>query len=179
MLINLVFVIIGNFYKNNQNKKKEKGGIVMKLFMRYVLWYIPQSLQEGDLDELRKARQFIIFSQIAPAFFIPNIIKWAKIGSTELVISMFIVMLLMAFVPFLLRITGSSALMVNLGLALLVWHFSFLPFLTGGMFSTALAWSLVLPCFASTFVGMRSFIFLVNNNAGPISIFYTCWKNRY
>lgn len=29
---------------------------MMSLFMKYVLWYIPQNIQNGDLDELRKAR---------------------------------------------------------------------------------------------------------------------------
>jgi hypothetical protein len=130
----------------------------MSILSRYVLWYIPKEVQEGDLDTFRRARQFITFSQIAPVFFIPNIIKWAKIGSTELAVSMAGVMVLMAFVPFICKLTKSVNLMGNAALVLLAWHFAFLPALTGGMFSSALAWTLVLPGFASTFMGMRSFL---------------------
>jgi len=130
----------------------------MALLNRYILWYIPESVQNGDLDEFRRGKQYIIFSQIAPLFFIPNIIKWAKIGSSELAISMFCVMIVQAGIPFILRLTKSVAIMGHVGLALLAWHFTFLPFMTGGMFSSALAWTLVLPCFASTFFGMRAFI---------------------
>ncbi len=130
-----------------------------KLFNKYILWYIPKEIQDGDLDQFRRAKQYIIFSQLAPLFFIPNIIKWNKIGSVELTISMSCVLLIQIFIPFILRITKSVAIMGNAGLALLSWHFIFLPFMTGGMFSSALAWTLVLPAFASTFFGMGAFLF--------------------
>jgi hypothetical protein len=130
----------------------------MSRFERYVLWYIPEEVQKGDVDSFRRAKQFITFAQVAPCFFIPNIIKWAKIGSTELAVSMACVMVLMAFVPFICKLTKSVNLMGNAALVLLAWHFAFLPALTGGMFSSALAWALVLPGFASTFMGMRSFL---------------------
>jgi len=129
----------------------------MALLNRYILWYFPQSIQQGDLNNFRRGRQFVIFTQISPLFFIPNIIKWKNIGASELAISMFCVMILMAITPFLLRATKSVAITVNFGLTCLVWHFAFLQFQTGGIFSSALAWTLVLPCFASTFSGMRAF----------------------
>lgn len=130
----------------------------MSMFSRYILWYIPEEIQHGDVDVFRRAKQFIMFAQAAPLFFIPNIIKWVKLGSTELAVSMACVAFLMVFVPFICKLTKSVSLMGNAALVLLAWHFAFLPALTGGMFSSALAWALVLPGFASTFMGMRSFL---------------------
>lgn len=130
----------------------------MSIWMKYILWYIPEEVQAGDVDTFRRGKQFVIFSQLAPLFFLPNIIKWAKIGSTELTISMTCVMILTACVPFICKLTKSVNLMGNASLAVLAWHFTFLPALTGGMYSSALAWTLVLPGFASTFLGKKSLI---------------------
>ena len=68
-------------------------------FWNYLNWYIPREMTQ-DLDLNRRARQFILFSQISPIFFIPNLIKWYKLGSMELAVSIFIVMLLVFFLPF-------------------------------------------------------------------------------
>jgi len=43
-------------------------------------------------------------------------------------------------------------------MACLAWHFTILPFMTGGIFSSALMWNLVLPVFAVTFVNFRSMV---------------------
>ena len=74
-------------------------------------------------------------------------------------ISMGCVMLLMAFVPFILKFTGSLPLMVNIAVTLVAWHFVYLPFNTGGIYSSALQWNIILPGLAFTFLGIRASIF--------------------
>jgi methyl-accepting chemotaxis protein len=49
--------------------------------------------------------------------------------------------------------------MGNFVIAALVWHFSVLPAVTGGILSSSLSWNIVLPVFVATFLGFGSFIF--------------------
>jgi hypothetical protein len=123
----------------------------------YILWYIPQEIRK-DLDQFRRARQFITFTHIAFIFLFLNMIKWQKMGAANLAISMGCVMLLMAFAPFILKWTGSFSLMVNFAISLVAWHFVYLPFNTGGLYSSALQWNIVLPGLAFTFLGIRASI---------------------
>lgn len=123
--------------------------------MNYILWYIPLE-NRRDPDEFRRARQFIIFTHIAFIFFVINMIKWYKLGAMGLALSMGCVMLLMVTVPFILKFTRSLSLMVNFAICLVAWHFIYLPVNTGGIYSSALQWNIVLPGLAFTFLGIRA-----------------------
>ncbi len=125
--------------------------------MKYILWYIPEASRR-DPDEFRRARQFIVFTHIALLFFVINTIKWYKLGATNLAVSMGCVMVLMACVPLILKATGSFSLMVNCAIALVAWHFIYLPFNTGGLYSSALQWNIILPGLAFTFLGIGASI---------------------
>ena len=126
--------------------------------MKYILWYIPEA-NRRDPDEFRRARQFIIFSHIALLFFVINMIKWYKLGATNLAVSMGCVMVLMAVAPLILKFTESFPLMVNFAIALVAWHFIYLPYNTGGIYSSALQWNIILPGLAFTFLGIGASIF--------------------
>jgi len=126
--------------------------------MKYILWYIPE-VNRKDPDEFRRARQFILFTHIAFIFFVINMVKWYKMGATGLAASMGCVMLLMIVAPFILKFTRSLALMVNFAISLVAWHFIYLPINTGGLYSSALQWNIVLPGLAFTFLGIRASIF--------------------
>ena len=126
--------------------------------MNYILWYIPEANRK-DPDEFRRARQFIVFTHIALLFFVINTIKWYKLGAANLAVSMGCVMVLMACVPLILKATGSFSLMVNCAIALVAWHFIYLPYNTGGLYSSALQWNIILPGLAFTFLGIGASIF--------------------
>ncbi|RJR34614.1 MAG: hypothetical protein C4576_26085 [Desulfobacteraceae bacterium] len=126
---------------------------------KYIEWLVPEVLKQ-DPQVGRRARQLVIFSLIAPLFFVPNIIKWYKIGSMELAVSMLMVMVVVTLVaPFVMRWSGSALIAGNAIMVALAWHFTFLPYCTGGLLSSAMTWNLVLPIFAATFVSFRSMIF--------------------
>ncbi len=128
------------------------------MISEYLNWFIPASLSK-DPNIQRRANQLIIFTQVAPLFFLPNIIKWYKIGSPELALSMTVVMIIVSVViPIAFKFTASLNFLGNAIMASLAWHFSILPFMTGGITSSALAWNLVLPVFTATFVNYRSML---------------------
>ena len=133
--------------------------------MKYILWYIPEANRK-DPDEFRRARQFIILTHISLLFFVINMIKWYKLGATNLAVSMGCVMVLMACVPLILKCTESFSLMVNCAIALVAWHFIYLPYNTGGLYSSALQWNIILPGLAFTFLGDRGLDRLVGRH-GP------------
>jgi hypothetical protein len=118
-------------------------------------WLIPDEVRE-NVDQYIRAKQLVIFCLIGPAFFIPNIIKWKNVGSTALAVSMTVVMILVVGMPLLLKYMKSLAIFANCTFAILVWHFIFLPYCTGGIHSSALTWNLVIPVFAAAFAGIRS-----------------------
>ena len=126
---------------------------------RYISFFIPERMKD-DPRVYRQAKQLVSLTQIAFFFFFPNFLKWYKLGCQELAISIFVVMIVVSFVlPFLFRGTGSVSLIGNGIMAAMAWHFTILPFYTGGLLSSAIAWNLVLPVLAATFVGFRSTIF--------------------
>lgn len=126
---------------------------------RYIDYFIPDVICE-DADEYRRAFQITTFTQLSLLFFIPNAIKWYKMGFSGLALSIFCVMICVAFIaPFVLKYTRSLQVMGNFVIASLVWHFSVLPALTGGILSSSLAWNIVLPVFVATFLGFGSFMF--------------------
>jgi hypothetical protein len=123
---------------------------------RYISFFIPERLN-GDPRVYRQARQLVVLTQIAFLFFFPNFLKWYKLGCKELATSIFVVMILVSLVlPVLFRWTGSLAVIGNGMIAAMAWHFTILPYYTGGLLSSALGWNLVLPVCAATFVGFRS-----------------------
>lgn len=129
------------------------------MLSKYIEWFVPEALKQ-DLEEARLSRQLVIFAHIAALFFLPNVIKWYKIGSMELTLSILVVMLVVLLaVPFTLKWGGSFVIAGNVGMAALAWHFTILPYYTGGLVSSAMAWNLVLPIFAATFVNFRSMMF--------------------
>lgn len=125
----------------------------------YIDYFIPDVVR-ADPDEYRRAFQITTFTQLSLLFFIPNVIKWYKMGFSGLALSIFCVMICVAFIaPFVLKYTRSLHVMGNFVIAALVWHFSVLPAATGGILSSSLAWNIVLPVFVATFLGFGSFIF--------------------
>lgn len=127
----------------------------MQRMQAIIDWLIPPEVKE-DVDQYIRAKQLVIFCLIGPAFFIPNIIKWKNIGSTALALSMTVVMILVVGMPFIFRYIKSLSIFANCTFAILVWHFIFLPYCTGGIHSSALTWNLVIPVFAAAFAGIRS-----------------------
>ena len=124
----------------------------------YIDWFIPEHIK-NDLNYYRRARQILLFSHFAILFFTPNIFKWMKLGSPEIALSCLLVMIVIAFIaPILMKLTKSILIPGNCILAALVWHFSFMPALTGGIGSTSLAWAVIIPTFASTFFGIRTML---------------------
>ena len=126
---------------------------------RYISFFIPEHVH-GDPRSLRHARQLITLTQISFFFFFPNFLKWYKLGCDGLATSIFVVMIVVVLVlPFLLKWTGSVSVIGNGMIAAMAWHFTILPYYTGGFLSSALGWNLVVPVCAATFVGFRSMMF--------------------
>jgi len=122
--------------------------------MKYIDWYIPENIR-SDVDLNRRATQLVFFCHFGYLFFLPNIMKWYKLGSSALVIDMICIMVLVSFIsPFVLRATGSLTITGGVVMASLSWHFAFLAYMTGGLASSALTWAVIIPVFASTFFGM-------------------------
>jgi len=125
----------------------------------YIDYFIPMAIRQ-NADEYRRTFQLTTFTQLSVIFFLPNVIKWYKMGHTELAASIFGVMIFCALIcPFILKFSGSLKIMGNCIMAALSWHFSVLPAVTGGILSSSLAWNMILPIFAVTFIGFASFIF--------------------
>ncbi len=118
-------------------------------------WFISDDIK-SNLNEYRRANQLLIFVWLSALFFLPNSYKWYQMGVTNLAVSMFVVMIIVAFSPLLFKVTQSLALTGNFVFVALAWHFLYLPYLTGGIQSSALTWNLVLPLFAAAFIGIRS-----------------------
>ena len=126
---------------------------------RYIEYFIPDIMRK-DADEHRRAFQLTAFTQLSFLFFVPNVIKWYKMGCPNLALSIFCVMICVAVIaPFVLKFTRSLTIMGNFLIGAMVWHFSVLPAVTGGILSSSLAWNIVIPVFVSTFLGFGSFIF--------------------
>ncbi len=121
-------------------------------------WFIPEAVK-GQLDQRRRARQLVIFAFISPLFFIPNILKWAAMGHNGLSISTTAAAIVSLAIPPIMRWSGRLALAGNIAFAGLAWHFLYLPYWTGGIYSSALGWNMVVPVLAATFVGIRSALF--------------------
>lgn len=126
-------------------------------FKNAVDWCIADQIKE-DPDQYKRASQLIIFIWISGVFFIPNVIKWYKLGVESLALSMFCVMCFIFFCPFIFKVTRSMTITGYAVLGALGWHFVYLPYLTGGIHSSALTWNLLIPIFAATFMGIRSCI---------------------
>ncbi len=127
--------------------------------MNLIDWYIPDNIKE-DLEALRQARQMIIIAFFASGFFLPNVYKWYKLGSFELALSCLIIAILATVIaPFILKFTKSRLLTGNILMAAMVWHFTFLAYLNGGIGSSALMWTIIVPIFGSTFFGMGTMLF--------------------
>lgn len=128
----------------------------MNIFKRYIEWVIPDSFKDNP-DLYRRSRQLVIFAIFGPLFFIYNIFKWFKLEYPPLAYSMAIAGTVVTLVPLILRMTKSLQLMGNIIFVALACHFTYLPYVTGGIDSSALSWNLILPAFVATFLGMRSF----------------------
>ncbi len=133
--------------------------------------FVPDRFQDNpDLE--RRCRYFVIYAFLSPLFFVPNAVKWYQMGHPTLGTSMMGVMIIALISPVLIRVTGSLIFSANLSFAALAWHFIFLPCLTGGLASTSLAWNMVVPVFAVTFVGIRSSLFWAAFMVTEIAVLY-------
>jgi methyl-accepting chemotaxis protein len=121
-------------------------------------FFIPEGLY-NDLNDYRRANQFLNFVWISALFLLPNTYKWYKLGAAQLALSMFCVMLFVAATPFIFKFSKSLGLTGNIVIGALAWHFVYLQSMTGGIQSSAMAWNLIIPLFAATFMGIRSCIF--------------------
>ena len=133
--------------------------------------FVPPELRH-DKNLNRKIKRLLLLSMISPLFFIPNLIKWYAFGCTKLTISIFIVMLIVFLIPVIMKYSKSLIISGNIGFAALAWHFAYLPYFTGGIDSSALAWNMLVPLFAATFVGIRSSFFWVLMMSAEIFVFY-------
>ncbi len=120
--------------------------------------FIPEHIA-ADPDTMRRTRYLVMFMLLSPFFYIPNILKWLNLGSGILAASMCVVMAITLFSLFIIRLAGSAQAAANITFTALFLHFILLPCLTGGIDSTALAWNMVVPVFAATFVGIRTAVF--------------------
>jgi hypothetical protein len=124
--------------------------------MKLLNWFIAEDVRRNE-SAYRKSKQLLISVFLLPLFFIPNIIKWYSLGCSELAVSLLLVTLFISVVlPLVFKVTGSPLLLGNAVMAALAWHFFYLTYWTGGIASTALAWNLLLPVFAITFVNISS-----------------------
>ncbi|WP_028325602.1 methyl-accepting chemotaxis protein [Desulfatirhabdium butyrativorans] len=120
--------------------------------------FIPDEVRE-DATSYRQAKQFIIFSHVAMLFALINLFKWLKLGFPDLAVNMGILIVVLFLAPFLLRPTKSVSVMGNVTFACMIFNFSYLPYRTGGIASSALNWNVILPLLVYIFIGLRSFIF--------------------
>ena len=135
-------------------------------------WFIHPKLQ-NDPEKLRRARQLVAFGLVGTiVFFPPNAVKWYKLGSTTLTMSLVVCGILAAAMLLLFKYTGSMNLAGNGVIAGIAWHFALGPYLTGGFDSSLLFWNIAVPAFASTFLSFGSSIFWSLAMAGEILFFY-------
>lgn len=120
--------------------------------------FIPDEVR-NDAVEYRKAKQFIIFSHVAILFALINLFKWLKLGFPDLAMNMAVLTAVFILTPFLLRPTKSVSVMGNVTFAFILFNFTYLPYRTGGIASSALNWNVILPLLVYIFIGLRSFIF--------------------
>jgi hypothetical protein len=124
--------------------------------MNLLDWFISGAIRQ-DETACRKSRQLLISIFLLPLFFIPNIVKWHNLGCSELALSLLLVTLVIGILlPVVFKVTGSPALLGNAVMAALGWHFFYLTYWTGGIGSTSLAWNLLLPVFAITFINFSA-----------------------
>ena len=130
----------------------------MKKIGEWVDWFIPAHVK-ADADEYRRATQIIYFIMVSPVLYVPNVLKWIQMGSPELAAGIFTGMMVSLSGPFIMRWTGSYRLMAHLIFLSMGFHFTFLAYMTGGIFSGALTWCVAFPAFATTFLGIRGLLF--------------------
>ncbi len=145
------------------------------MITKFIDWFIAEDIKD-NIDDYRRASQLISFIWISAVFFLPNVYKWHSMGVGNLAVSMFAVMCAILLGPFVFKFTKSLTLTGYLVLAALSWHFIYLPYLTGGIQSSALSWNLMIPLFAATFLGIRSCIFWSSMMLIEVIVFYVMYK---
>lgn len=151
------------------NLAPKGDGLLMRNLFAVINWFIPDRV-EADPDRRRRATQMVCFIMVSPILFVPNVVKWVKLGSPELAGGIFTAMVIALSGPFLLRWTQSYALMAHLIFLALGAHFAFLSYMTGGIFSGALTWCIAFPAFASTFLGIRGLLIWGGYMAGVLGL---------
>jgi methyl-accepting chemotaxis protein len=130
---------------------------IIKRIATFFDWFIPPQTKH-DVEQYRRAYMTVSVAWYGLPFFIVNILKWARLGSMKLAVSLTAVMIFVWLMAFVLRYTASLALASNGVIAGLCWHFLFLIYSTGGMDSNSMSWTLILPLFAMMLVHLRSAI---------------------
>jgi archaellum component FlaC len=141
----------------------------MQNIFAVINWFIPEGVK-ADADQRRRATQMVCFIMVSPILFVPNVIKWVQLGSPELATGIFTAMVVALSGPFLLRWTRSYPLMAHTIFMALGAHFTFLAYMTGGIFSGALTWCIAFPAFASTFLGIRGLLIWGGYMAGVVGV---------
>jgi len=144
----------------------------MKNFWQFVEWFIPTSIKSDQKYHIR-ARQFVMFSLFGFVFYAVNMIKWFTMGSYNLTLSMFTVMVVNILMLLYFRTTGSINISGNGLMAAIVGHFFYLIYLTGGLESSAISWVIIVPVFAALYFSNRvSVIWTIVSLAGIFALDY-------
>ncbi len=138
-------------------------------------WFITTDIKK-DINAYRRANQLLSFIWISALFILPNAYKWYYMGVINLAVSMFVVMILVALSPLIFKLTKSLMITGHFVIGALAWHFVYLPYITGGIQSSALTWNLVLPLFAAAFLGVRSCLTWTGLMLIEIGVFYYIHK---
>jgi len=123
-----------------------------------VNWFIPDEIM-NNFDEYRRAWTLVSVSWYGSLFILPNIVKWANMGSRRLAVSLIVVLVWLWCMAFTLRYTRSLLLAGNGMLAGLCWHYLFLIYCTGGPDSESIGWTLNIPLLAIMLLPLRPALF--------------------
>ncbi len=146
---------------NHSETESESSGNVFSRALNAIRGFYLSPFLGTELAESEgfgRYRVFVDYTLISLVFFSLNVVKWAKAGAFGLTVSMVFTMITVGFVsPLLLKFTKSLVLAVNLAVAAMLWHFFFLAWQSGGIFSIyAVPWIMLLPIFAFVFCGRKS-----------------------
>lgn len=153
-----------------QSKHLQNSGEKNFLFLRFIDWFIPKEIRK-DLDKYRRSRQYILYVCVSPFFYVPNMVKWEKLGADILSNSMTTILVLTLLTPFLIKIFKSLTIAANVVFISLGIHFTLIPYMTGGIYSSALMWNIAYPVFAAIFLGLNYLFFWFLYMGGLICAF--------
>jgi methyl-accepting chemotaxis protein len=139
---------------------------------------IHPSIRE-NMDDIIFARQVVFIIFVGVVFFFFNTIKWLLLGCSHLAISIAFVMIMSIILLMVIKTIGHYNICGHIMLALLLWHFSFLLYSTGGIHSSAITWLVSIPIFSSALCGSKSSFFWSFITLFIIGFFLYLHMNHY